>query len=263
MFCKLPQDIQICILARLPPHYVIGDKVLDMFIVRNKIYEPKALKYIIKRSSVNVFMTFIETILHDENMLHTILLTCIKNKEITKAFVLVKRFGHVFVNGKLRSRLITRLLWQLSRMTEKKDMVIYCKFLHYTFELSDDKIYATPDIMLCLLQNTHQKYIFWNLISSNVIQVFSHVSIDERADLRFLLLTTNNIGVLSFFLKNGYNLREVDFAIGFLLSDIQMVAFMCKFFKPRYYTLSYKRMINRTLKKRCKQIQNTVSQRFS
>lgn len=263
IFAELPLDLTISILERVKTHNLVGDDLLDRFVIRNcKVNAETMLHCLVKKRRL-ISLELYTSQYH--KAVQCVSTACIKRLmdlsikqqtftiSIYLSKIFVRRLGDIcrtvllsVVNGYLRNvdsdkdvdGEVHRILLR-SYMAFLEYFLILCRLEgvdcdgHFGMRL-------LPSI-LCL---KHSHKLVLVLARNGCLGRMMGALIDgddseQCVKIMNAIIANNHIDLLHEIVTKGYNVMVCDVIVGIATGGYEIVEYLCRFFKPRWYSIKF------------------------
>jgi hypothetical protein len=259
----LPIDICASILNKTKLKYLIGDMVLERFVVKYVDVDTQEMLYIlVKEKRLETLILYITRHFRKVQCVSTqcikqLIELSVRQRSFTISIVLCKAFANANRLSDVCHEVVKRVVsGYLKAHSESlaSDCCIVCKahiaFLEYFLVLChvhgirSDKLVRRCDLVQWLgHKSSHHlvELLLQNGCLAHIIDALAE-DVSDRYDIRIVnaIIGSGNITLMNAMVIKGYHVMVCDVIVGIAMANYEMLDYLCKYFKPRWYSKKFR-----------------------
>ncbi len=267
VFAELPLDLTISILERVKTHSLVGDDLLDSFVIRHcKLNAETMLHSLVKKKRLKSLSLYTWKHLKAVQCVSTacvkrLLDLSIKQQTFTISIhlskVFVARLGGIYrtvllsvINGYLRNvgsdegmegemdKLVCR-----SHLAFLEYFLLFCRI-----QGVDCDGHLGMRLLPSILCRKHSQKLVQVLARNGCLGKMMDTVVDwddSECCVRIMnaIIANNHIDLLNEMVCKGYEVMVCDVIVGIATGCYEMVKYLCRFFKPRWYSVKFREVL--------------------
>lgn len=255
IFQNTPHDITAVILEKCKVKSLIGDDVLDKFLIKYCTHNNEAMLYaFVKRGRLYYLMMYI--VKHrnqvqwvSNHCVQTLFTTSIKYNNFNIATYLCKVFAHkmVVLHQYIIKHVISSYLKRLrTRGPECTECHNHLHFLEQFAVLCKEKSINLTNViprytLVSILTHKDSHCLINTLLRLRCLHYVVHVLIEQHTNNHLLgvisaIISNNHNSLLALMIDEGYCVTVSDVVIGVAFANYETNKLLLKYFKPRWYS---------------------------
>jgi hypothetical protein len=246
---NLPKDVISNIFFFCSPRDVVGDDVLDIFLIRECIQIDKnnlLTSFVIKNrhKSLKLFLHQTPQKYFAPSVIRDLLFRTLRKKDFPAAIILIDGFTDLISQWSFMLIKTCFILITKDKLGENHLVYIFLiKYMMKSAKLEVLNLYHLPmHLLFKLLDHPKSKNVLRYLSKENILthQYFETLieTVEEnmQVDVINKIIVNNHTRLLELFIKSGYHIDFDDVILSIACSNNKMIACILSFFKPRLYT---------------------------
>lgn len=268
----LPFDIRVAILNKVKLSSLIGDLTLERFVVKYVDVDTQEMLYaLVKNKRLEALTLYILNPKHvgkvrcvSSHCIKQVIELSIRQKSFTITIILCKAFAKANrLDGSICHKVVTCVVngyFQALSQVISEGLLsecIVCKahiaFLEYFLVLCrlqgvcSDKLVRRSDLVQWLGKKSSH-HILEVLLKNKCLSHIFDTIVDNGLDSRNVkminaVIGNNSLSILKAMVENGYKVIVCDVIVGIAMSNYEMLEYLCKYFKPRWYSKKFRAIL--------------------
>ena len=262
----LPIDICVSILNKTELRYLIGDMVLERFVVKYVDVDTQEMLHIlVKNKRLDTLILYITRHFRKVQCVSThcikqLIELSVRQRSFTISIVLCKAFAKVDRLGDVCHKVVKHVVGGYLKAHSESltsDCCIVCKahiaFLEYFLLLChvhgirSDKFVRRCDLVQWL-GNKSSHHVVELLLQNGCLEhiidalVDTSEDVSDRYDIRIInaIIGSGNVTLMNAMVVKGYQVMVCDVIVGIAMANYEMLEYLCKYFKPRWYSKKFR-----------------------
>lgn len=247
----IPYNITGSILTNMTKNLknMLDDKCLLIFIIKySNIHPETLLTWFVKQQRQQALVLYTtmkspETCKISDKVFVLLCKIAIKNNNTSILKHLISKYKTHLSNNDYIFKIIIDLVITVYL---KKKCVKWIRFLR-CFITSIDYVINTTLFIKVLQKDKTKKLVNFLLHNGCFDNIINDIIYNEDELLKLEILSYiiiyNHLNILEYIIINGYELTECNVMVGILSSNLKMIKYIIKCFKPRLYTKGFRRMM--------------------
>ena len=251
----LPHDITAKIFGFCNLNNIIGiDTAHDLFVIHRcfMIHHEVLLKILVKKRRfaglIILFRKYDVKLFSHIALAEAIQLALKINDFNMAAYICRKASGSVEILQKIKCRVVRSCMLCIFKQNDEivfNTLITFIKFFvdilnRHGINSNDLQIHMIPRILTHKFNDKIVSTILeLNMIDNVCLQIASDTEVEVTSGIIRLIIEKNQVNLLARLVETGFVIQTCDIILGIACSNMEMNAFLLKFFKPRCYTVEF------------------------